>query len=74
MNILPSQILEEDEAPMSPTEERDVWEAMFPPDLSEEEIFALICEQFWPDEKHVPRAVRHRAALGTRKRITRLLR
>ena len=49
MNILPSQILEEDEAPMSPTEDRDVWEAMFPPDLSEEEIFALICEQFWPD-------------------------
>ena len=45
--MLPNQILEED-APMSPREGRDVWEAMFP-DLSEEEVFALICEQFWQD-------------------------
>lgn len=44
--ILPNQILEED-APMSPREERDVWEAMFP-DLAEDEIFDLMCE-FWPD-------------------------
>lgn len=43
---LPNQILEED-AP-SPRDEQHVLEAMFP-DLSEEEVFELICEQFWPD-------------------------
>lgn len=50
MYIFPSQILEEDDTPMTPREERDVWEALFP-DLSDEEtIFDLVCEgQFWPD-------------------------